>query len=103
MQEYELLKEKSLADLREIAKTFGLTKISSLRKNDLLLRLKEHFEAEGIEQKPVQKQPVRKAASRPAAKPAEKTKTENEEETPAAKPAQKVRTRPDNVTRSRGI
>ena len=46
MQEYELLKEKSLADLREIAKTFGLTKISSLRKNDLLLRLKEHFEAE---------------------------------------------------------
>ncbi len=53
-----------------------MTKISSLRKNDLLLRLKEHFEAKGIEQKPVQKQPVRKAASRPAAKPAEKTKTE---------------------------
>lgn len=102
MQEYELLKEKSLADLREIAKTFGLTKISSLRKNDLLLRLKEHFEAEGIEQKPVQKQPVRKAASRPAAKPAEKTKTENEEETPVAKPAQKVRTRPDNVTEVKG-
>lgn len=100
MQEYELLKEKSLADLREIAKTFGLTKISSLRKNDLLLRLKEHFEAEGIEQKPVQKQPVRKAASRPAAKPAEKT--ENEEETPATKPVQKVRTRPDNVTEVKG-
>lgn len=47
MQEYELLKEKSLADLREIAKTFGLTKISSLRKNDLLLRLKDILKPRG--------------------------------------------------------
>ena len=41
MQDYEQLQEKSLADLRIIAKTAGLTKISSLRKHDLLARLKE--------------------------------------------------------------
>ena len=36
MQEYEILRQKSLTDLREIAKTMGITKIASLRKNELI-------------------------------------------------------------------
>ena len=111
MQDYELLKEKSLADLRVIAKTAGLTKISSLRKNDLLARLTEHFEKAGAEketekaEKP--EKPAPKSAGKRPAKTADEKKAHKEDgEKPTqkghAQDAQKTRQRPDNVTEVTG-
>ena len=112
MQDYELLKDKSLADLRVIAKTAGLTKISSLRKNDLLARLEEHFAAVKAEQKPDEtERPVQKSTGKRESKPEEEKKLRAEKENsetvsqketaPHAKG--KTRQRPDNVTEVTGF
>lgn len=108
MQDYELLKEKSLADLRVIAKTAGLTKISSLRKNDLFARLTEHFEKAGAEKETEKaEKPVPKSAGKRPAKTADEKKAHKEDgEKPTqkghAQDAQKTRQRPDNVTEVTG-
>lgn len=108
MQDYELLKEKSLADLRVIARTAGLTKISSLRKNDLLARLMEHFEKAGAEKETEKaEKPAPKRAGKRPAKTADEKKAQKEDgEKPTqkghAQDAQKTRQRPDNVTEVTG-
>ena len=112
MQDYELLKDKSLADLRVIAKTAGLTKISSLRKNDLLARLTEHFAAVEAEQKPDDAEgPAQKSTGKRESTPEEEKKlraaktssetSSQKENTSTAKG--KTRQRPDNVTEVTGF
>ncbi len=49
MHDIELLNTKSLADLREIAKMLGLSKVASMRKNDLIARISESYEANADE------------------------------------------------------
>lgn len=105
MQDFELLKEKSIADLREIAKTVGLKKISALRKNDLLERLKEYFEekAEKADEKEEQSvQQTKPHRGRPTSSP---TSAVPERERPQAEAnhTPKVRVRPDNVTEVKGF
>ncbi len=87
MFEISLLKEKTLADLQEIAKTLGLTKISQLKKSDLIYKILDHqadSDAAATEEKPAAK-PKRK---RIVKKSPEETNNDSNQE--ADKPTQPV-------------
>ena len=101
-EKYETL---SLAALRDLAKTRGLTKISALRKQELIDRLAETeadekaktpSEKTSVEKTPAEKKPEEKR--RTEKKPVEKKQAEKEKKkernTKIGKPTQKVSKRP---------
>ena len=73
MQDYEMLETKSLVQLREIAKTLGITKITALRKPQLIERIAQHS-AKGAADMTEEK--AKKAAEEKTVKKADENKTE---------------------------